>query len=326
MASMRQKFSVGLFVIVGVSLVIFFTLILGLSDYFKEGHRYVGYFEDSVRGLNPSARVRYRGVEVGLVEAINLAPDGNLVEVVMLIDKQLADVDGVVATIRGVGITGIMYIDLDRATPKDKQETPALTFTPAYPVIATRPSEMSRMIEGVDKIIANLQDLRINEISTGMETALDNFNRIADEARIGEVSASIRETLEKGNAILDVAKWEEIHASLLEASRAFTELAEQSRQTVARIDQMVEENREPLGKTLADAGEAVKKAEGFFDRAAAMTADADMRVEAFDQKLTVITDDLQQAIDNLNRLLDQVAANPSLLVFGRPVPPKPIDE
>ncbi len=326
MASIRQKFSVGLFVIIGVSLVIFFTLILGLSDYFKEGQRYVGYFEDSVRGLNPSAKVRYRGVEVGLVEAINLAPDGNLVEVVMTVDKQLADVSDVVATIRGVGITGIMYIDLDRATPKDMEETPALTFTPEYPVIATRPSEMSRMIDGVDKIIANLQDLRIKEISEGMETALENFNRIAVEARIGEVSAGIRETLKKGNAILDTAKWEETHASLMETSKAFTELAEQSRRTMTRIDQMVEENREPLGKTLADAGEAVKNASAFFDRAAAMTADTDMRIEAYDQKLGTISDDLQQAIDNLNRLFEQVASNPSRLIFGRPVPPKPIEE
>lgn len=326
MPSTRQKFSVGLFVLVGLTLITFFTVIIGLSDYFQDGQRYVGYFHDSVRGLNPSAKVRYRGVEVGLVESLGLAPDGDLVEVVMIIDADLADPTSLLATIRTIGITGIMYIDLERAPPEDREKTPALTFEPEYPVIATQPSELTRMIAGVDNIITNLQDLRVKEISAGMETAIDNFNRVIDEARIDEISEGIRKTIEKSNAILEMTQWEEMHATLLTALQEFSELIEKSRQTADRVDLFLEANREPIEKSIANAGKAIENASIFFHRATTMAAETDTRIDAYDQRLMMIMDDLQQAVESMNRLMDQLANHPPQLFFGRPAAPKPIEK
>lgn len=326
MATTRQKFSVGIFVIIGGSLIILFTLILGLSDYFREGQRYAGYFQDSVRGLNPSAKVRYRGVQVGLVESLRLAPDGDLVEVIMLIEDELADPSELVAIIRTIGITGIMYIDLERALPEDREKTPQLTFTPQYPVIATRPSELSRMISGVDRIITNLQELRVKELSMGMESALDNFNRMITEARIEEISTGLRDSIEKANAILDMEEWKEIQSSLLGSLEEFDALIKDSRRTMERADRLLDANTEPIQKTIAEAGKAAENAAALFDRAGTMTADTETRIDAYDQKLSIIVDDLHQAAGNLNRLMDQLANHPPQLLFGRPAAPKPIEK
>jgi phospholipid/cholesterol/gamma-HCH transport system substrate-binding protein len=314
MPSTRQKFSVGLFVIIGISLIVFFILLIGLSDYFQDGHRYVGYFRDSVRGLNPSAKVTYKGVHVGLVESINIAPDGELVEVVMLIEKRVADANELVASIRPIGITGIMYVDLERAVAEDLAEMPELTFEPQYPVITTRPSEIARMISGVDEIISSMQQFNVREISEGIETALENLNRIMVDAKIDEISTGLRQTIEKSNTSLDTIT--------VELSRLITE----SRQTISRVDAILEANGGHLEVFAEDAGKAAKSASVFFDRASGVLVETNRRIEMYDHRLHVIADDLQQAAGSLNRLMEQLSNHPSQLIFGSPVSPKPIDD
>jgi phospholipid/cholesterol/gamma-HCH transport system substrate-binding protein len=314
MPSTRQKFSVGLFVIIGMSLIIFFLLLIGLSNYFKDGHRYVGYFRDSVRGLNPSARVTYKGVHVGLVESISIAPDGELVEVVMLIEKRIADANELIASIRPIGITGIMYVDLEKAVAEELAQMPELTFEPQYPVIATRRSEIARMISGVDEIISKMQQFNVEEISQGIETALENLNRIMVDAKIDEISAGLRQTIEKSNTSLDTIT--------VELNRLITE----SRQTISRVDAILEANGEHMGMLAEDAGKAAKSASVFFDRASGVLVETNRRIEGYDQRLHVIADDLQQAAGSLNRLMEQLSNHPSQLILGSPVSPKPIDD
>lgn len=326
MPSTRQKFSVGLFVIIAGSLIVFFMLLLGLSDLFQEGRRYAAYFEESIGGLNPGAEAAYRGVEIGRVETVSVAPDGELVEVILRIDPDIKNITDMVAMIRGAGITGIMHIELQKQAPDKKVEPPELNFEPEYPVIATRPSEMSRMIAGVNEIISNLKEIPMNKISGQVEKTLENFNRMLVDAKIDEISAGLRETIEKSNAILDKEDWDEIRASLLETSKRVNALAEQSNKTVSRIDTFLEINKEPIEKSIADAGKAADNASRFFDQASGTLGDTETRIEKYDQELSVVVDDLQQAANNLNRVLDQLANHPSQFVFGGPVPSKPIEE
>jgi len=326
MPSLRQKFSVGLFVIISGSLIVFFMLLLGLSDFFQEGRRYAAYFEESIKGLNPGAEATYRGVEIGRVESVSVAPDGELVEVIIRIDPKVNNITDMVAMIQTAGITGIMHIEFQIQAPDEKIEPPELTFEPKYPVIATRPSDMSRMIVGVNEIINNLKEVRITEISEQAEATLENFNRILVELKIDEISTGLRETIEKTNAILDKQDWDEIRASLLETSKRINALAEQSDKTVSRVDTFLEKNKEPIEKSIADAGKAADNASRFFDQASGTLSDTETRLEKYDQKLTVIVDDLQQAAYNLNRVLDQLSNHPSQFLFGHPVPSKPIEE
>ena len=123
MAQRRSYFLVGLFVIVGVLLGVAAVIWLGASKYFQKGSMYVTYFDESVLGLQVDSIVKYRGVDVGSVRQIGVAPDRRLVEVVMKIDVQNFSVGGVVAKLTLAGITGIVYVELDRK----KQDQLALT-------------------------------------------------------------------------------------------------------------------------------------------------------------------------------------------------------
>jgi phospholipid/cholesterol/gamma-HCH transport system substrate-binding protein len=69
--------------ILSVVLVVYGIIRLVPGKYFERGDLYVTYFDESVQGLHEDSRVRYRGVDVGLVMNIRLAPDQKLIQVTL---------------------------------------------------------------------------------------------------------------------------------------------------------------------------------------------------------------------------------------------------
>ena len=93
MASQKIKFTVGLFLTCGILMALLAFIWLGVSRVFEKGQHYVTYFNESVQGLNVDSAVKYRGVSVGRVDSIGVAPDSKLVEVVLKIetDQELGE-------------------------------------------------------------------------------------------------------------------------------------------------------------------------------------------------------------------------------------------
>ncbi len=97
MAQNRTYFLTGLFVTIGVMLGVAAVIWLGASKYFQKGSMYATYFDESVQGLQADSVVKFRGVDIGTVKQIGVAPDQRLVEVVMKIEVKDFNVNGVVA-------------------------------------------------------------------------------------------------------------------------------------------------------------------------------------------------------------------------------------
>ena len=81
MARRNSSFMIGLFVTVGLVIGIAAIIWVGASTYFEKGSLFVTYFDESVQGLQVDSRVKYRGVDIGKVQSIGVAPDRKLVEV-----------------------------------------------------------------------------------------------------------------------------------------------------------------------------------------------------------------------------------------------------
>ena len=115
MAGKTSKFMVGLFVSLGIIIIVVAIIWVGATKYFEKGNLYVTYFNESVQGLQKDSIVKYRGVEVGRVEQISVAPDNHLIAVVMKInlrDKNLPQTT--IAQLKMAGITGMVFVELDR--------------------------------------------------------------------------------------------------------------------------------------------------------------------------------------------------------------------
>ena len=112
MAGKTSKFMVGLFVSLGIIIIVVAIIWVGATKYFEKGNRYVTYFNESVQGLQKDSIVKYRGVEVGRVEQISVAPDNHLIAVVMKInlrDKNLPQTT--IAQLKMAGITGMVFVE-----------------------------------------------------------------------------------------------------------------------------------------------------------------------------------------------------------------------
>ena len=83
MASHKLKFSVGLFVATGIGFALLAIIWLGMSRIFEKGQYFVTYFNESVQGLDMESPVKYRGVAIGRVQTIGVAPDSKLIEIVL---------------------------------------------------------------------------------------------------------------------------------------------------------------------------------------------------------------------------------------------------
>ena len=78
---------VGFFVAIGFTLAILVFIWLGMSRFLQKGRFYVTYFDESVQGLDVDSPVKYRGVFIGRVESIGVAPDSKLIKVVLKIES-----------------------------------------------------------------------------------------------------------------------------------------------------------------------------------------------------------------------------------------------
>jgi len=179
MATPTNHFKLGLFVILSVSCLVGAGIVFGASRMKKDTVKYHTYFNESVQGLDVGSPVKFRGVTLGFVSAIEIAPDHRHVDVVEELDivdiKRMGlaekEKSGLVTTtthflippdlraqLGSQGITGVKFISIDFFDPKGNPP-PDLPFeTPAL-YIPAAPSMMKNLEDTVSKAMESLPDL-----------------------------------------------------------------------------------------------------------------------------------------------------------------------
>lgn len=173
MASQKTKFALGLFVTCGIGMVFLAVIWLGMSRYFKKGQYYATYFNESVQGLDVDSPVKYRGVSVGRVERIVVAPDANLIQVVLKIEPDQKLDNNIVAQLKSVGITGSMFVELDRKKNGVPDLSPSLSFPSEYPIVASKPSNIYKMLHSIDDALNQIRAMDLEKISEKIQLTLN---------------------------------------------------------------------------------------------------------------------------------------------------------
>ena len=143
---------------------------------------YHTYFDESVQGLELGAAVKYRGVRIGRVAEIAIAPDQKHVDVLLaLLTSQAAQLGLAETTpelraqLASQGITGVKFVDIDFFDTK-ANPPPALPFQVDLHYIPARPS----LIEGLE---ANLEALgpRLPQLADRIDGTLAKMSRVLDD-------------------------------------------------------------------------------------------------------------------------------------------------
>jgi len=199
MASRASKFLIGLFVITGTMIAVIIIIWVGAADFFMSGSTYVTYFDESVQGLQADSAVKYRGVEVGKVKSINVAPDYRLIEVVMKVDLTEDLQSHTETQLRTAGITGIVFIELDQVKPGEKSSSPTIGFETKYPVIPSRRSAISRFLADTNEIMKNIKAIDFS----GLSDLLMNTTKAGETFLAGKHTGNIMANLESTTVNID---------------------------------------------------------------------------------------------------------------------------
>jgi phospholipid/cholesterol/gamma-HCH transport system substrate-binding protein len=311
---------IGLFVTIGVFIAMVAIVWLGASKYFEKGKIYVTYFNESVQGVQVDSAVKYRGVEVGRVEKIKVAPDNILIEVVMKINLKGQLEQDNVAQLKMAGITGIVFIELDRKEPGDHAFTPKIDFGTGHPIIPSKPSDIAQIVSGVQEIIGSVKKVDTKGISDMikstlmvLESTVANLNntiamieKTLAAGKLEDVFTEVKNTLVKVQSLTtDIQS--ELHALDLKKTGANLESA------TARLDKIM--NSGEVEAILAEARGTLVKMNQWVES-------VDRRSVAATNNLKATSENLRRASESLEMLIERVYVSPSDLLFGQPPPPR----
>jgi phospholipid/cholesterol/gamma-HCH transport system substrate-binding protein len=313
MASKKTKFMTGLFVLSGLFIGAAIIIWAGASDIFLKGSFYNVYFDESVQGLQVDSAVKYRGVEIGKVVSIQVAPDNALIEVVMKISLPPALQSKAFAQLKTAGITGIVFIELDRITPGIDYDFLEVSFNSDYPLIPSRRSDTSRFLTDANTILQKVKAIDLNSISEQIRHSAHFLEKFLTDRRIDRILAN----LESASRNLDNSatgikeKIETIDTAPFNG--AVSDLTE----TIAETRGLVEDARQELKsmkvqETMTRAGDVI---DAIGDRSRAIAIEMQDTAEH-----------LRAASEQLEALTENLKKNPAELIFNRPAPPrKPLE-
>jgi paraquat-inducible protein B len=292
----------GAFVLGGIALAFAGLVWLGAGDWNRKTRTIVTYFDESVQGLEEGSALKFRGVAVGTVTAISIAPDLRHVKVTaqayedVLENLGLAgsgpqlrseadDKTGLVPRIQlaSAGITGVKFLLVDyfdaRRFPIEK-----LPFDPGPDYIPATPSTLKSIEEAV--------------VDVGMQLPMLTMRASETLVRLTDSVERFENTLEP----------------LVAKDGAVVHLLQQYERTGAEFQVLAkslqgEVERARLPETTAAIREAAAAFGGLSAEGSLLVEDASGTVSA-----------LQDTLESVRALADYLERDPSSIVRGRPVP------
>jgi len=267
---------------------------------FKFGQTYDHYdivFKGPVNGLSQGGEVRFNGIRVGEVTSISL----DTVDPTLVIARAEVTSDVPIridsyATLEPQGITGLNYVQITAGTPSLqllKDTIPRKTV----PRIRSEPSTLSDLLDGGGNVLVRADE------------ALDRINRILSDENIKHLSGTLNDiqavTAELRDRKSIIADAERAVESVDEAAQQIAELARSSNALVSG------DGRRSMAK-LADAARDLSTMMGKLE-----SPMGDFAITGLPQITSAIAS-LQQAVDNLDRSMEEVQQNPQGLLARPP--------
>jgi phospholipid/cholesterol/gamma-HCH transport system substrate-binding protein len=261
-----------------------------------------------VQGVDVGSPVKFRGVPIGRVSAINFtfneygspgqAYRYNYVVILMEIDREMFPgmfsdnltsliqrnvAQGLRARIEPQGITGMSYIEINYVDDPSQFPSLEVDWTPHSYYIPSAPGQLTNMLDSVNNIMRRVEQFNIGGMIKSAMELLENLNNAVTGAQIGKISENLQALVADFQSALKAAN--------------VGQLSEDARRLIAGLEKSNAELRAIL-KNL----EPATKISG--------------------PQVKVLMDNLATTSANLAEFSVQVKRRPSLLLWGTPPQPK----
>jgi phospholipid/cholesterol/gamma-HCH transport system substrate-binding protein len=258
--------------------------------------------DESVAGLNLNAPVKYSGVDVGKVQAIELDHSNpKTVNLFFAIKRGTPVKEDTIAILKTQGLTGIAYVELSGgslASPLLQAKEGA-----KYPVIQTAPSLSARLENVLSSALAKLDDT-----SNNINALLSKENLAALKSTLADVAALARTiAARKGSIDTGLVDAATTLKNTAKASTKVDNLADR----IGRAADAVEKMGNEVSKTSISAGAAVDGVGADVKRFSTETL----------PELERLLGELSALSSSLRLLTDQTRHDPKSLIFGHKLGP-----
>jgi phospholipid/cholesterol/gamma-HCH transport system substrate-binding protein len=211
-------------------------------------------FKD-VAGLDDKSAVRIAGVRVGRIDGIRLLEDGTAVAR-LLFDADVELRDGAYGQVKNLGLLGDKYVDLYAGDPA-KPRLPDGTRIPGG--VPVEFDQLTKLAQEIGQDVKEISGALSSSLGGG--TGETKINRIVDN--VGALAEELRILVAANRANVDVTV-----ANLKEFSASI-------RETLARLDRILDENRTGVKGSVANIEELSEKLKTSADNISSITGKID---------------------------------------------------
>jgi phospholipid/cholesterol/gamma-HCH transport system substrate-binding protein len=250
-----KEVRIGLMVAVSILVLFAGFYFLRGSNVFSSEHTYYAYY-DNVSGLQPSAAVQLKGLQIGKVSKIELN-GGNRVKVSLAIENKIELPKGTVAKLTSLDLLGTKGISLDMGTSteivKDKEtlqdaveggivDKISVEVTPLLTDVRKVVNNVDSVLTSVNMIFSQQARDDLQKSIAALHVAMDHFSGVS--ATLDRQSESVTRVIQNADKITtNLANNNESIDHTLKNLRTTTDNLSQARiqETVAKLEGMADE-------------------------------------------------------------------------------------
>lgn len=324
MSERANYFKIGLFVLCAAVLAVVGLLALGAGSLLQKKFYAESYFEESVQGLDIGSPIKFRGVQIGRVEAITLVGAeyptdkryvlvrfslyrdavGSLSQAAVkrFVDSEVEK--GLRVRLAFQGVTGAAYLEADYLKA-ERAPWLSIDWQPDYPFLPSAPSTITRYSDAIDGILKHIEQIDIQAIGSGLEKALTAMNSFMEKSQAGEIGQQTVQLMTELRATN-----QRLERMLSKAEVPVDNILQELPQTVQNLNRLtaqlnalandLPENIAPLGNTLGRLNDLLA---------------------AEQQTIEETLDNIHQVSENLRDITDNGRRYPAQLLLGAPPPP-----
>ena len=339
MSKEANKIAIGGFVVGAIGLVVLAILVFGSGRIFEKKSRQVLFFQGSVQGLNVGAPVKFRGVDIGMVDTIRLAINPADLQFYVPVyveifnnrlsileestpDKTFKGDEGMDRLVKELGlrgqlqlqsfVTGQLFINYDfyPETPIRKVGLEKKVYE-----VPTIPTTLQVLTETAEKILSDLRRVNFREIGANIAETAEGINELVN-------STDLRETVARfNNAVKDIQRLARdtdalvasINGKFDTASDNFSSTMQDTRELVRSIDKRVNSSATDIEKTLAAVQSSFEKAESLLTETEKLIAE-NSRLR---REIIMTLESLSDASRSMEELTDYLQRHPESLIKGK---------
>ena len=336
MSAKANYHKIGVFIVLGLVTLIIAIVVLSGGKWFKKVVYWESYFDESVQGLTVGSPIKYRGVQVGTVDAIGFVGDVYGAELgkedllrygrYILVRGSAADLTphfteeekeaerggrisaGLRVRLASQGVTGVVYLEADYLDP---QQYPALEvpWKPQAAYLSSAPSTVSVLGAALHTIARDLEKADIHTIARNLDSLVLAVTKLVKDTNVQALSSRTGQVLAE-----------------------FQEMARQTRRLVERpeIRAMVSDAAgtvQGARQLIADLSEASKQIKIASEQFPGAVARLERTMQRIDRLVSNKSQDIEDTVENLRvmsenlrEITDNAKRYPAQVFLGEPPP------